>query len=372
VYFLEDRLMSASRKISNMTKYSLIHLLLAVSVLPLCPRWALASEKAPNRVDTKFLVLNDCDDDNKLSTAPHGDTVYMMDSHGRIIRMVALALTVTSKCSRFSISEDGRFFVVCDGSPNILAVYEVATGRKLWSLVGLFNSAVFVNDLIYASSIDSIYVIDHRGIIVKHTRIGAFDLTVDRSHNSLWTSGQQIKKCKLDLEPILTVGQVTGIEGPVFIEANSDGSIWLIQRDANEQPGSQNQLAKVSSEGKLLKTIRLDLCPYCMRVDSTNGSIWVTGKGYRDLSKIGDEFPETLDELYELAGRENCTKKYDSKGRLLFCINEGGHSLALDPFDGSVWIAGEKSIGHFSNSGKKLGAHTSVFGRKWLVPIPNG
>jgi hypothetical protein len=113
--------MSTSRKPSNVTKYPLIHLLMVIAVLPLCPRWVLALEEAPNGVGSKFLVLNDCDDDNNLSTAPYGDTVYMMDSDGQIVRIIARNLMVTKTCGGLSISKDGRFFVVCDRRTNTLA-----------------------------------------------------------------------------------------------------------------------------------------------------------------------------------------------------------------------------------------------------------
>ena len=63
----------------------------------------------------------------------------------------------------------------------------------------------------------------------------------------------------------------------------------------------------------------------------------------------------------------NTLRKSSNMTTRLFCINEGSHSVALDPLDGSIWIVGEKSVGHFSSSGEKLGAHTGIYGRKWLA-----
>ena len=366
--------MRTSQKSSSMVKNAFILLLTAVLAPISGSQYVLASEAAPNGTGSRFLVLNDCDDDNNLNTAPFGDTVYMMDSRGEFIRFVARGLKVTSGYGGFSVSEDGRFFAICDRAANTLSVYEV-TGRKLWSLTGLFNSAVFANGLVYTSSVDSLYGIDNTGTIVKHARIGVFNMTINRARDCFWISGLNVKKYNLDLEPVLTMNRIEGIRGPIFVEANPDGSIWLIQRNPYEQYGDNNRLAKVSERGRVLWTLTLDFCPYCVRVDKSNGHVWVTGKieGRRDFSKIGDEWPETLTQLNELTKTEteNFTQKYNSEGRLLLSIPTSGHSLVIDPSDGSIWMTGENSMTHFSSTGEKLDVPTHLpKGQKWLALIP--
>ena len=80
---------------------------------------------------------------------------------------------------------------------------------------------------------------------------------------------------------------------------------------------------------------------------------------------------ETLDELNELMGTEYCTRKYDLNGGLLLHIHEGGNSLVVDPFDGSIWMTNRKGIIHLSSTGEKLGVRARVLkGQKWLVLIP--
>lgn len=366
--------MRTSRKSSSMVKHAFVHFLTAILVLMLGPRQDLASAKTPNETGSRFLVLNDCDEDNNLNTAPYGDTVYMMDSRGEFIRFVARGLKVTSGYGGFSVSEDGRFFAICDRAANTLSVYEVA-GRKLWSLTGLFNSAVFANGLVYTSSVDSLYGIDNTGTIVKHARIGVFNMTIHRARDCFWISGLKVRKFNLDLEPVLTVKRIEGIRGPIFVEANPDGSICLIQRNPYERCGENNRLVKVSERGRILWALTLDFCPYCVRVDKSNGHVWITGKieGRRDFSRIGDEWPETLTELNELTKteKENFTQKYNSRGNLLLSIPTSGHSLAVDPSDGSIWMAGENSMTHFSSTGEKLDVPTDLpKGRKWLALIP--
>ncbi len=366
--------MHNSHKPSKMSKNDLIHLLTLISVLMLGPRQILASEEAPNEPGSMILVLEDCDSDNKLSTAPYGDTASLLDSRGQLIRVVARGLIITDGCRGLSISEDGRFFAVCDRALNTLTVYETATGRKLWSLLGIFNSAVFANNLLYASNSESIFAIDNTGIIVQHARIGAFDIAIDRARNYFWISGLDIKKCNLDLEPVLTVERIRGIGGPLLIEVNPDGSIWIAQKDAYERYSSENRLVKVSPEGKVLQTINLEFSPARVCIDRSDSSVWTTGIiKERDFSRIGDEWPETLDELNDLVitKTETFTRKYDSDGNLIFEISEGGYAIELDQSDRSAWIAGKKNIWHYSANGRKLSSYAgSPDAQKWFAIVP--
>jgi len=353
--------------------YALISCFIIVSILTLGTRPTLASEEVPDDAGAMVLVLEDCDSDNKLSTAPYGDTVSLINSKGELIRVVARGLCITDRGCELSISEDGRFFAVCDRAANILTVYETATGRKLWSLLGIFNSAVFANNLLYAYNSESIFVIDNSGTIVKHSRLGAFDIAIDKAHNCLWLSGLDIKKCNLDMETVLTVKSFGGLKVPFIIEVNPDGSIWIAQ-DAYEQYGRENKLIKISPEGKVLLTINLEFYPAHICLDKSDGSVWTTGRiKKRNFSRFGDELPESLDALNELVTTktEVFTCKYDSEGNWVFVISKGGYAIELDQSDGSAWIAGKTNIWHYSAKGELLAAYTgSSDCQKWLAIIP--
>ncbi|MBN1804394.1 MAG: hypothetical protein JW837_04020 [Sedimentisphaerales bacterium] len=320
------------------------------------------------------LVLEDCDSDNKLSTAPYGDTVSLINSKGEVIRVIARGLSTKDGGCELSISEDGRFFAVCDGAANILTVYETATGRKLWSLLGIFNSAVFSNGLLYDYNSESIFTIDNSGIIVKHSRLGAFDIAIDKAHNCFWVSGLDVKKCNLGLEPILTVERIKGIKGPLLIEVNPDGSIWIAQKDAYDRYSTENRLVRVSPDGRVLQTIDLEFSTARICVDKSDGSVWTTGIiKERDFSGVGDEMPDTLDEFNKLVKTniETFTRKYDSEGNLIFEISEGGYSIELDQSNGSAWIADKSNVWHYSANGRNLGSYTGSLGcQKWLAIVP--
>ena len=366
--------MYASCEPLKMSKNFLIHLLALASVLMLSPRQILASEETPNEAGAMLLVLEDCDSDNKLSTEPYGDTVSLLNSKGELIRIVARGLSITDSCTGLSVSEDGRFFAVCERASNTITVYETASGIKLWSLLGIFNSAVFAKNLLYASNSESIFAIDNTGTIVKHVRIGAFDMAIDRARDCFWISGLDVKKCNLDLEPILTVERAKGIRGPLLVEVNPDGSIWIAQRDAYDRYCIENRLVKVSPEGMVLRIINLDFSPISVCINTSDGSVWTTGlRKERDFSKIGDEWPETLDELNKLVETkaETFTCKYDSEGNRILEISEGGYSIDLDQSDGSAWIAGRENILHYSATGQILGSYAGFSdGQKYLTIVP--
>jgi len=114
--------------------------------------------------------------------------------------------------------------------------------------------------------------------------------------------------------------------------------------------------------------------PIRVRINRYDGSVWTTGRiNERDFSRIGDEWPDTLDELNDLVKTNTgtFTRKYDSEGNLIFEISEGGYSIDLDPSDGSVWIAGKKNIWHYSANGRNLASYGGVSdGQKWLAIVP--
>ena len=261
-------------------------------------------------------------------------------------------------------------------------MYRTANGIRQWSLAGFFRSAVFADDLIYAlGGPKSVYAIDRTGTIVKHSRIGwAIDIVFDSKSKCLWIVGGDIKKCSLDLKLQFKARLPSSIiniyqHGAAFsVDVNPDGSVWVAGRNVFGREGDENQLVKISPAGQLLKTIVLDFCPQRVRVDRSDGSVWTTGRVRRqDYSRIGDEWPETTDELDELieVEVESHTRKYDSEGKLLVKNTQGGTSIEVDPSDGSVWIAGDKGILHYSSTGANLAKYTGVSGnQKWLAIVP--
>ena len=328
------------------------------------------SSKAPV---PKLLILDDCDKDNDLGTPPYGDAVFLLDSSGELKQLVHRLQIIDSvgRCGNISVSEDGRFFFVChDGA---ITKYETATGREFWPLQGRFWSIAYANGLIYALDPENIYAINDTGTIVKHGRFGGLDIAIDTKNNCLWIVGLDIRKLSLDFQssfkkPLTLSGSD---KGAFSVDVCPDGSVWIAERDIHPKVGLKSRLLKVSMQGEVLKKNDINFSPYNICVNKTDGSLWVTGLLYRDLSKVDDKWPETLDELYESTVKEPCTQKYDSAGNLLLGIDKGGYSVRIDPSDDSVWIAGLKSILHYSGKGEKLAEYAGVSERqKWLAVVP--
>jgi len=362
-----------------MSKQSIIHLLILALILIPASQPILASQESPSETGAMVLVLEDCDSRNETSTYIPLDNVSLLNPKGKLVRkFYGLNITSTIKgCKKISASQDGRFFVVCENVPNRLTMYETATRKKLWSLWMDFNSAVFANDLIYAVNRNNRFAIDDKGTIIKHLRIGGFDIAVDPDHDCLWIVGRDIKKCNLDFQMLFKTELELGLHyntGAFSVDFNSDGSAWIAEQNVFEKNDDKNQLVKRSLDGSIQKIIDLDFAPIRVRVDRSNGSVWTTGMTKeQDFSGIGDEWPETLDELNKLVKTniETFTRKYDAEGNLIFEISEGGYSIELDQSDPSVWIAGKANIWHYSANGRQLASYTgSSDCQKWLAIIP--
>ena len=274
--------MYTSRKHSNTAIHIIIHIMLA-SVLMLGPRLSLASEETPNEAGAMVLMLENSDSNNKMSTFPHGDEVSLLNSKGELVKKFhGLEIQNTySGCKKISASEDGRFFVVCEYAPGKLTMYETATRKELWILWMDFNSAVFANDLIYAVNRHNLFAIDYKGTIVKHSRLGGFDIAVDKNHDCLWIVGSDVKKCNLDFQMVFKARLKLGFDnntGAFSVDVNPDGSVWIAEQNVFEKYGSKNQLVKRSLSGSIQKTIDLNFSPIRVRIDRSDGSVWTTGR----------------------------------------------------------------------------------------------
>jgi hypothetical protein len=379
IYSLEDLSMNSSLKPAKILTHGLILLLMLASVLTTGPRRILASEETPDEAGAMLLVLEDCDSDNKDSTPPFGDVVSLLNSKCELVKKHR-GLRIKSVFNgprAISASGDGRFFVVCENVPGKLIMYETATLRELWTLWMDIRSAVFANDLIYAVNNYNVFAIDNTGTIVKHSRFGGLDIAIDPNHDCLWVVGSEVIKCSLDLELQLKTNLTldSSKTGALSVDVNTDGSIWIAEQNIRQEYDSKNRLVKRSLYGGILKKIDLDFSPIRLRIDRHDGSVWTTGmRKERDFSGIGDEWPDTLDELNELVETkiETFTRKYDSEGNWIFETREGGYSIELDPSDRSVWIAGRENIWHYSATGRNILSYTNSSGGQMCLTIVSG
>jgi hypothetical protein len=346
-------------------------LFLLISSLVAC---AATTQLAPPTTQLpRVLVLDNCDSDYKIP--PFNDAVLLLNMKGEVINQInGLNICQNIGGNRaISVSDDGHFFVVCENVGNKITAYDLMTGNKMWSLPGMFRSAAIAQDVIYVlTSDDKIYgdgilAIDSEGNIIKQSKgIKGFDIVVDPDANSLWLAGRDIKKCNMDLQIVRTIDPITHYA--VSIDRGPDGSVWVVERAHIDVKGSQNRLLRISSEGNILQNIPLNLLsPMCVCVNRSDGSVWVTGIYLRIKRKLSfRRWPPSWQRTYKYIG--SGTHKYSSRGRLLLEIKRGGHSIDIDPSNGSVWIADRTKLLHYTSGGKKLETCDDVSDdHKWIT-----
>jgi hypothetical protein len=166
------------------------------------------------------------------------------------------------------------------------------------------------------------------------------------------------------------------------VDVSPDGSIWVAEREHPNVSGSTNRLLKISVNGQILKTVNLDWSPMCVRVDPSDGSLWVTGYGVSQavtrrmldsIEGITGKLPlgrALRDFLQDPPGWPR-TQKHDAEGKLLHTLHEGGHSLEIERSNGSVWLAARNKLPHYSREGRRLGRIPGVFGiQKYIAVLP--
>jgi hypothetical protein len=337
----------------------------------------------------RILILDDCDRD--FRNPPFEDCVYAF-SNGKLVRKVfdlSIAQTVGG-CRRLSTDENGRLFLVCENVGKHLNAYNTQTGERIWRLDNgsTFQSAtVSRSGAIYAlTSTGTIYgaevlVINERGDIEKTAPVGGFDLVVDDERKALWMVGKTVKKCDLTLN-VLWEQKIIGWCA-VSVDLSPDGSTWVAEREHPNVSGSQDRLLKISPGGEILKTVKLDFSPSCVRVDHASGNFWVTGGASRKsktrpllewIEKRTGRLPiptGTRDFLMK-GGFLLRTEKRDGEGKLLRKLDCGGATLAIDPADNSVWVTSYKGLYHFSADGAKRGRISGLSdSQSYVVALPN-
>jgi sugar lactone lactonase YvrE len=341
----------------------------------------------PRSQTATVLLLDDCDDD--FRTGPFKDALIAFPPGRASLRITSdLNICQTIGGGRsLAVSPDGRMLLVCENVAHHLSAFDLGTGRRVWRVDGEYTAVTAAPDgLIYAIiSNGTIYgdrtvVIDRDGRIVKSGSPAGFDMVLDTNRNALWLVGKFIKKCDLNLDPLLELAPIKWCAAAVDLDA--DGSIWVAERDHPDVKQSTNRLFRVSADGQIQRSIPLPFSPFCLRIDRADHSLWVTGVGTREpVSKamlaaveqrVGTlPLGKWLREWLTARRYWHQTTKYDPEGKLLCDVGEGGHSLDIQQSDGSVWLAAKDKIYRFSREGKKIAKLTGMSaGQKYVVVVP--
>jgi len=338
---------------------------------------------------TRILVLEDCDDD--FRAPPFEDSVFTFGADAKAVtkaRGFNMCQTVGGHRA-LAVSEDAGFFVVCENVSGGLSAFELNTGKTLWSLtngVEFEAAAVSTNGEVYAlTSTGLIYgkdtlVIDRKGNVTRQAAVGGFDLALDEGRNTLWLVGSNVTRCDLELKVLRAVNCVRWCA--VSVDCAPDGSVWVAEREHPNVAGSTNRIFQLSPTGDLLNSIGLPFSPACLRVDRSDGSVWVTGGTSKQtaihqllntIEKRTGRLPignRAHDFLTRHRGLPR-THKYDRHAVLLCDINQGGFTLDIDPTNGSVWISAEDRVLNYSREGSRLGRSARLSpNQRYVVVIP--
>jgi hypothetical protein len=164
------------------------------------------------------------------------------------------------------------------------------------------------------------------GAVIQTASFGGIDVAVDDAHDAVWIVGSDIKKLNRNLQ--LQNDPIDPIEwSAVSVDFASDGSAWVAERDYTVDQG---RLLRVNPDGSLGLTVPLPSSPYSVRVNRSEGTVWVA--------------------------MSDGLRKYDSNGNeLLAMTGLAGWSVAVNQFDGSVWLAArDGTLTRFSSGGSIL------------------
>jgi hypothetical protein len=379
-------------RLKKPSKWVLVTMVLLLSGL-LAVYWSQFQGKGILTSAAGVLVLEDCDRD--FRTPPFEDAVLMFGSDGKPRRKVSdLSICETvGGCRALSVAMDGQFLTVCENVGNQLTAYQLGTGERLWSIKGksvsareITSATVSPNGVVYALASDGTFygsqtlAVDQAGTVIRQAPVGGFDLALDPERRVLWLVGKNVKKCDLELNLILEVNQIGWCA--VSVDLDGDGSIWVAERQHPNVAQSTNRILKISSTGQVLKTVGLAFSPLCLRVDRSDGSVWVTGAATKEtgtkrfldsIEKVVGHLPtgKSVRDFLTRPSVWSKTHKYDRNGVLQRELNRGGFSLDIDQTDGSLWIGGSERVYRYSRQGTVLGhSGGASSNQKYLVVIP--
>lgn len=129
------------------------------------------------------------------------------------------------------------------------------------------------------------------------------------------------------------IDRFQGYGSPVLAVDPNDGSVWVSAWSAMETEG---QLAKIASNGKLIRKVGGLSTLYSIALDPRDGSIWAADGGSRTLTHIS----ANGEKLFEMPG--------------IFFHSSSPHQVAVNPNNGDVWFTSSQTVYKISTDGQVL------------------
>jgi hypothetical protein len=334
----------------------------------------------------RILVLDDCDKD--FRKPPFEDAATLFTRTGKplwSVRQFNICETIGG-CRAVSVAPGGRSFVVCENVNRKISSFNTTNGTLCWTLNGGYNAATVSPEgttyaLIGSGTVkgEKVVAISKNGKIINEANLGGFDVALDPERRALWVVGADIKKCDLDLHPILQINPITWCA--VSVDISTNGSVWIAEREHQDVASSQDRLLRLAPTGETATVVPLKFSPLCVRVDRANDDVWVTG-----IKVTQSVWRKLLDRLEKRTGRlpigskvrdfltkgrvAFVTLRFNNEGKQLVALRNGGNALEVDPQDHSVWVAGQSKVLHYSAEGRKMVQFGGVArGQKWMTLV---
>ncbi len=271
------------------------------------------------------------DGDPDFTNPPFADSLLAFTSSGeKLMNLDGFNMVPTIGGPRaLAVTEDGQSCWVCESAGNMLSKIDV-TGKtvlripKKIAAVDLDTQGnLYALTRTYAIYGDSIVVLDANGNLTMGAHYGGYDLVVDSDHSSVWIVGADIKKLDLNLQHQFTVDPIAWTA--TTVDYASDGTIWVGEGKHPDVPGSKDRVLHLDQKGSILETRDLSFRPMCIRVDRSDGSIWILS-----------------DALYKYQPGQSQLNKVDA------II---GYTVSINPGDNLIWVATYKDVRSYSKTG---------------------
>jgi len=281
-------------------------------------------------LSTDVWVLVDGDPD--FTNPPFSDSVMAFSSSGEtLITLDGFNIAQTIGGPRaLAVAGDGKSCWVSENAGNMLSKIDIngkfilKIPRKIAAVDLDIKGNLYALTRTYTIYGDSIIVIDAKGNMTMGAHYGGYDLVVDDDRSAVWIVGGDIKKLDLNLQHQFTVDPIAWTA--TTVDYASDGTIWVGEGKHPDVPGSKDRLLHLDQKGSILATLDLTVRPMCIRVDRSDGSVWILS-----------------DALY---------KYVHSQSRLYKVVDSiAGYTLSIDAYDNLIWVATVKDVRSYTQSG---------------------
>jgi protocatechuate 3,4-dioxygenase beta subunit len=193
----------------------------------------------------------------------------------------------------------------------------------------------------------TIKLFDGEGKPVADYNVQGSDLVYSKHDDCFWVAGQQLRKVDRTGSVLATASVRFTYTSSMIAVNESDGSVWVTERQHPQQPGSYNRVTIFEPDGRTRKQI--DGPDFAVAVDAAHQTAWTTSR-YTDSPRL---------------------TQYDLNGTVKQNIPLKPITITIEPDTGYAWAASETSIDRIDVEGKAVGTIAGAKpSQKLIMVIP--